>query len=276
MTCSTRSISIGAGGEIKRDAGSKIAVKLINKEFEISEELCYLIGVILGDGNIYKYREHCYKTDFVSSSDINFVKYVAEIVTNKLGIKAYIRKHSSQNCWYAQNFENKIGELFSTLGIPTGNKTRLIKIPEWLWKLPLNFRLRVLEGFLDAEGYVGLKKLEWNNKAHFYPYIEIKTVSRTIIEDISKILDELKIRHSKFSTKRNESVIAISGNNVLKLKSLCKFSYKLINFTAILQAASETGRGQTEPLGDKPSGMWSCRTWVLPNPRPEVGWNAPP
>jgi hypothetical protein len=49
----------------------------------------------------------------------------------------------------------------------------------------------------------------------------------------------------------------------------------LKNFTAELQAASETGRGQTEPLGDKPSGMWSCRTWVLPNPPTRSGLECP-
>jgi len=30
--------------------------------------------------------------------------------------------------------------------------------------------------------------------------------------------------------------------------------------------ASETGGGQTEPSNEKLEGMWSCRTWVLPNP----------
>jgi hypothetical protein len=230
MTCSTRSISVGAGEEINRDAGSKIATKLEAIGLKISEELCYVIGVMLGDGTIYKYRGHCYKTDFVGSCDTNFVEYVAKIVTSKLGIKVYVRRHSSRNCWYAQNFENKIGELFSILGIPTGNKTHIIKIPEWLWKLPLNFRLRVFEGFLDAEGYVGFKKVKWKDKTYIYPYIEIRTVSKTISEDISKILDELKIKHSKFLTKRNESAISICGNSVLKLKDLCMFSYKLINF----------------------------------------------
>ncbi len=39
--------------------------------------------------------------------------------------------------------------------------------------------------------------------------------------------------------------------------------------------ATETGRGQTEPLGDKPSGMWSCRTWVLPNPPTRSGLECP-
>jgi hypothetical protein len=106
-------------------------------------------------------------------------------------------------------------------------------------------------------GALHLKKytIKYKNKTYTYnyPYIEIKIISKNLINDISKILDELKINYSRFLTKRKECKnveysITISGKNVLKLIELHSFSYKLKNLYCKLQTASETGEEQTEQL----------------------------
>jgi hypothetical protein len=40
-------------------------------------------------------------------------------------------------------------------------------------------------------------------------------------------------------------------------------------------AASETGRGQTEPPSEELGGMWSCRTRALPSPSSRSGLECP-
>jgi hypothetical protein len=256
MASSTQSILVPRGKESNSDAGSRLTVKF-EKVNEISEEFCYIIGIMLGDVNIYKYRKSYYKTDFASSNDKNFIEYVAKIIQNNLGIKVYVHKHTLQNCWYVQNFERKIGKLITSFDIPIGNKTKIVELPKWCWYVPLKLRIKILEGLIDAEGYVCLKKytIKYKNKTYTYnyPYIEIKTISKNLINDISKILDELKINYSRFLTKRKECKnveysITIIGKNVLKLIELHSFSYKLKNLYCKLQTASETGEGQTERL----------------------------
>lgn len=39
--------------------------------------------------------------------------------------------------------------------------------------------------------------------------------------------------------------------------------------------ATETGKGQTEPVGEKLTGMWSCRTWVFPSSSTRSGLECP-
>lgn len=93
MASSTQSILVPRGKESNSDAGSRLTVKF-EEVHEISEEFCYIIGIMLGDGNIYKYRKSYYKTDFASSNDKNFIEYVAKITQNNLGIKVYVHKHT--------------------------------------------------------------------------------------------------------------------------------------------------------------------------------------
>lgn len=167
----------------------------------------YLIGLMSADGGLYTYIDkkhgcqHGYQTDFVADASLEFCETVKKIVQeifdlNK--VKVTIRKHHKANCFYVQSYNKKMFyEVSKRLQIPIGAKTTTVQIPQVILrdKNMIKFYLR---GVFDGEGSAITSKFIKKNKLYRYPKLLIKISSVVWINDISKALTLLKIKHTKF------------------------------------------------------------------------------
>ncbi len=114
-----------------------------------SGDLAELIGVILGDGHIWKYPRTEELSIFSNSNNPGFVERYSGLVEKVFGKKPVRTVHSKKNCIRIRIYEKHIGE---RLNVPTSpRRDKNIKIPRWI--LDNNqYIVRYLRGLYEAEG----------------------------------------------------------------------------------------------------------------------------
>jgi len=112
-----------------------------------------LIGVVLGDGNIYKFpRTECL-TIVSNSNNTGFIKRYSEIVKNLFNKKVTLQNQTTHgkiiNCIRIRIYQKKIS---NRLKVPSGDRSKInFKVPKWIWNNK-NFLIRFLRGLYEAEG----------------------------------------------------------------------------------------------------------------------------
>lgn len=121
--------------------------------YEKGAELAYLIGIILGDGNIYQFPRTQKLEITLGTDKPELIKFVA-LLTSKVTRKgAKIRQVKNSNCVKIYIYQNHLSERF---GVPTGKRKHIVsKIPEWIWEND-RYLKAYLKGLFEAEGYLSI------------------------------------------------------------------------------------------------------------------------
>ena len=119
-----------------------------SKELKKSDDLAFLVGLILGDGNIYKFpRTECLRIT-LGTDKPKLAFYVVNIMENVFRKTPSMIKRNSSNC-YNITFCQK--NLSHRLEIPSGARRKLeIKLPSWVWTKD-SYLLSALRGLFKAE-----------------------------------------------------------------------------------------------------------------------------
>ncbi|MBK8706602.1 MAG: LAGLIDADG family homing endonuclease [Saprospiraceae bacterium] len=156
------------------------AVDYSTKEFEVDP---YLLGLVLGDGGVYHYKYKCnqYKVMLTAGNDdgIHYENYF-----NTLGqtFNKYLKKNTT-NWSYA--FDRKLYDKFDKLGL-VNHKSYTKFIPKEYLYGDYNQRLQLLQGLLDTDGYVNVRR-GTNNSVNF------ASVSSQLIHDLVQLARSLGI-----------------------------------------------------------------------------------
>ena len=150
--------------------GTKNKTKTVKLPKEIDEDLAYLTGALISDGHLSK--EYI---DFSCFED-GFKKAVKEKLSSKFGrYESYYDDNRIYLCsLFVPYFFNKIFK------IPIGNKSRIVKIPEMIFKSDNKVIASCLKGLFDGDGTVKSG-------------LSYKTFSKKLAEDISYLLGRLGI-----------------------------------------------------------------------------------
>ena len=181
--------------------------------FKMSENLAELIGIIIGDGNIY-YNPNLRKYYFEITGDPKLEKeyfnYILILVYNILNKRPKVRVGGSglRLRVYSKDF---VEFLINIVKLPHGKiKGKTVKIPKCInnWGL-----LRCcIRGITDTDGSLFFSKKGNNLK---YPSIEITTISKDLAFQIREILkNKYRIRLRKFSKENinDKYVVSVNGN----------------------------------------------------------------
>jgi hypothetical protein len=124
-------------------------IKSSYEQFEKSGDLAELIGVVLGDGHLYKH-ERCESLRITGASyKPEFIYHYAALVETIFRKKPTISKVKRINSMTVTVYEKNISV---RLGIPTGSRHQLNYIlPEWIADKPEHI-IRFLRGLYEAEG----------------------------------------------------------------------------------------------------------------------------
>ena len=124
-------------------------IKSTYPELEKNSYLAELIGVVLGDGHIWKYPRTEELSIFSNANNPGFVRRYSDLIENVFGKKPVVTNHSNRNCIRIRIYENHISE---RLGMPVSpRKNKVIKVPGWILEND-KYILRYLRGLYEAEG----------------------------------------------------------------------------------------------------------------------------
>src|SRR3989344_4385916 len=113
------------------------------------KSLAFLVGMVLGDGNIYKFPRTEGLRIVLAAKYPGLIEYTKNIVKEVFDKKPNVRKVKGSECFTVTIYQNNISK---RLGIPTGDKGRLkFTTPKWIFKNK-EFLTNFLRGLFEAEG----------------------------------------------------------------------------------------------------------------------------
>ncbi len=194
---------------------------------EITAETAELAGIFAADGSMQK--EHIC---FWGNPEADRLFYDERL--KKLFRKAFnveIRPHEKESNFvygfYVCN--KKVVRFFNeVLGFPIGNKTYSVKVPDKIYKSnEESIVASFIRSFFAGDGCLNFDKRYSKDQRilkiiHTYPRLQIKSVSKNIIDQLSKMLNDLAIRNfvsDKPSKNKNEVdsyMLQISGKAMLE------------------------------------------------------------
>lgn len=193
----------------------KAPVYLVNKNQALSEELCELIGALIGDGYI---SLHGYKFELTGDYKLDKQYYhtrMLPICKKCFDITPAITRY--RTCIRLRIYSKQLCELLNKrFQIPYGTKSHIIQIPTEIMNANTRFKQAVLRGMFDTDGGVMFDKRESYN----VPYVRIAytSVSKLLIQQTSELLHQLGVSHG--ITKRKVSPcwrIQINGVQNVKM-----------------------------------------------------------
>lgn len=148
-----------------------------------SEDLAELIGMVLGDGNIFRFDRCQRLTISCNSSYRGYIKHISHLVGSVFKKEPNVIKRSKVNCVDVSLYMQDIDK---ALGLPAGNKLKnSVKIPEWVFKKK-RYLIKCLKGLFETDGHYGL------SKKFYVEYIQFCNKSKSLRESVFRALIYLK------------------------------------------------------------------------------------
>lgn len=186
-----------------RSKGGKNSLKkpklLITKQ---SEELAELIGVVLGDGNIWiREKSHYYLTiagDIVKDKKY-LTQYVSDLIEKLFNIKPKVRYHYKNNEIFIYIGSKDVVYTLIHYGLKAGNKKKNnAGIPKWIFN-NRKFLARCIRGLMDTDGCV------CPITGRDYPYFWFSSSIDNLRKDFSKAMEIFMIKTSSWNMRKNHA-----------------------------------------------------------------------
>jgi len=147
-----------------------------------SEGLAELVGIALGDGNIYQFPRCQRLTISCNSSYERYVRHVFRLVEKVFKKEPNVTKRPKVKCSDVRLYMQDIDK---ALGLPVGNKiNNLVKIPEWIFKNN-KYLIKCLKGLFETDGHYGL------SRKFYVEYIQFCNRAKSLRESAFRALISL-------------------------------------------------------------------------------------
>jgi intein/homing endonuclease len=172
----------------------------MNNQIKLTPDLAECIGIYVGDGYL---RYHGYRKELDISGGYEEQEYyddhVIPLFNKVFGLSIKGRFFPSRKTYGFWTSSNVVIETFKNLGFPSGAKSLIIFVPDVIKysenKLILT---RFLRGYFDTDGCVtfrnrtgGKSYSKFKQKYHYYPRIQLISVSKKLIGDVGEMLEQL-------------------------------------------------------------------------------------
>ena len=187
-------------------------------DYKINKELSELIGVLIGDGNIYynpKIRKYYFEITGDPELEKDYFEYVSNLVYSLIGKKPSIRKSGRglRLRLYSKEF---IEFLINVLDFPYGkNKGKTVKIPEKITSRKWEITKYCLRGITDTDGSLFVSR---KGNVLNYPCIEISTISKPLAIQISEMISpkyRVGFREFQMPTGNTMHKLSLNGNKIV-------------------------------------------------------------
>jgi len=170
-----------------------------------SPDICRIIGIIHGDGNMSG------KRFLITDQDFEYHKYLQELFEKTFRIKLNVFHDKNRNSFYSHSKNTIVYKyLTEVLEIPSGAVRENLRIPKFLQKLPIELQAEYVAGVFDSESHIRERQAE----------IDFSTTSMQVWQFVINFLTNIGIKFSQRIRKRKknpEFEIFIYGKNNLKI-----------------------------------------------------------
>jgi len=204
--------------------------KHLKAPVETNEDLMWLLGVLMGDGNIYWPNDHMCFINFALPENDPVRKEAIRVIKKLFNY----RVKTSNKVSFTVN-SKALGKWLEDLGF--GGKAKTKTIPNWVFGLPIKQKLAFLGGLLDADGYIDYNagaviRFELSNK-QLIEQIKLLAISCGLYSD-GKILarkkqsvlkkEKRKIYSGKFFSCRITGNVKLIASRNVKIKKMLNYS----------------------------------------------------
>ena len=174
--------------------------------FNKSGELAFLIGMVLGDGNIGKFPRTERLLIALNTNYPLLINYVTYIMTKFFEKDATVQKVKNSNCARIWVYQKQISQ---RLQIPSGNKRWIISgIPNWVWR-SRKYIIECLKGLFEAEGSLSIHLPTCTYNFAF------SNKNQKLLDDVEKALKILgfnpEIRSDRIGLRKRGEVFAFKN-----------------------------------------------------------------
>ncbi|HLD37264.1 MAG TPA: LAGLIDADG family homing endonuclease [Candidatus Nanoarchaeia archaeon] len=189
---------------------------------EESEELAELIGIILGDGNIWVRKPYYYLTIVGDSKkDRNYLlNYVKPLFRKLFNKELHVRTHKSNNELFIYTGSKNVIFTLRHFGLTSGDKKKNnIKIPSWIFKSNKYIKA-CIRGLIDTDGCVC--PITGRN----YPYIWFSCGIENLRKSFDLAMKKLGIKTSNWNIRKNRTPDIYIGSKEMIKKYMQTISFK--------------------------------------------------
>ena len=188
-----------------------------NKYFRFKKELAELIGIIIGDGNIYykpEFRKYYFEITGDPNLEVDYFNYISDLVYKILRKRPSIRfGRGLMLRLYSKEF---VEFLINVIKLPHGRiKGSSVTIPKYVESRNWNTLKLCIRGITDTDGSLFLSKKSHRND---YPCIEISTISKSLAFQLKKLLESKYRIGFRLQSKRgltDRYIISVNGDNMV-------------------------------------------------------------
>ncbi len=205
--------------------GGQIKYELPDSAKTMTKEKAYILGVMCGDGSVYKNKQNSRKI-VLSVSDKDFATEFARCLKTVYGIEPIVseaKRHWPEgknwsNAWEARIFSKQAYEDILSYD---SFKTESWKVPEIIFQSSVEIKTSFLRGFFDSEGCVSFRRIR---------AVSINSDGTNQIGDILKSLNikyRIKCKQKEKSNWQDQKIVDITGiQNLRTYKDLIGFSIR--------------------------------------------------
>jgi stage V sporulation protein R len=181
--------------------------RIINIPDKLNEPMAYLLGLMVGDGNIRYKRSKCL---CITTGDYEVVTKSAKIINDLFFVSPKIKKDG--NRWRIMVESAVLCEfMVEYLGLTHGPSASFKKIPDKIFQSPKSVVSSFLQGYFDADGSC-------------HSHVTCSSMSQELLKQVQIILNKMGIISyiSSYKDKRYEDKIiyklSMFGDNILKFQ----------------------------------------------------------
>lgn len=179
---------------------------------EVNEDSAYVTGFIIGDGNLSR----SYLVRAVEENE-SFISLFSEIFRRAFNETPKVYFDRFNNSFVAYLYSKRIWEFFvNELKIPSGNKSRIVRLPTKIKNSKVEIKTAFLSGIFDAEG--SIMRTKDSHHPNGYTRIQFKVHNNELAEDIYGLLIELGL-HPRIYKYKDFSMVNLHGKTQCQLFS---------------------------------------------------------
>ena len=171
---------------------------------KITPEFAEIIGVYVGDGYL-RYKNNCGELDISGSYEEKnyYDNHLIPLFNKTFDAEIKGRYYPHRKTYGFRTSNKDIIKSFKELGFSSGAKSTSVRVPRAIMETD---KTKIIAGFLkgyfDTDGCVtfrnrkgGQNYSEFKRKFHYYPRIQLISVSKKLIEDVCILLNKLEIKY---------------------------------------------------------------------------------
>ncbi len=202
-----------AGFKVKRFQKPKIPDKL-------TPELSYFIGLLITDGHLADNPKRGVHTSMLFTSYDEELSVILRLIKDLFGYKPTIRKRKygfNKRVNYQININSKnLASYFKDdIGVPSGNKSKIVRIPKVIFRTNKKNIINFVRGVIDGDGNISPKRP-----------IRIASGSIDFLRDLKKLFIKLDLQSSEIKFDRTAYILYLYQKDNLKIYNLLYKSAK--------------------------------------------------